>query len=159
MSDRGEVCRGSAWIKNSQSKISPFAPLAAHGRGEAVLSEFALTCPHWVSCIVFFPFCYTHWAFTMCQEPCSLLSLFYLIWEEVWYFYVPFIDENNQGLELVNVLPKATWVGTVLGFILSSDVCDLYHISTFFLSWARIFGLRWEIVEALKMPVSEPSSY
>lgn len=125
-------------------------------RGSGVWS--ALTCPHGVSCTVFFPFA-THWAFTICQEPCSLLSLFYLIWEEVWYFYVHFTDKNNQGLELVNALPKATWVGTVLGFILSSDVRDLYYISTLFLSWAHIFGLRWETVEALKMLVSEPSSY
>ena len=31
-------------------------PLAAHGGGEALVSESALTCPHGVSCTVFFPF-------------------------------------------------------------------------------------------------------
>ena len=56
------------------------------------------------------------------------------MWDKVWYFYLHFTDENNQGLELVSALPEVTQLGAVLGLILSSDVHDLYNSIEYILS-------------------------
>lgn len=56
------------------------------------------------------------------------------MWDKVRYFYLHFTDENNQGLESVNALPKVTQLGAVLGLILSSDVHDIYNATEYILS-------------------------
>lgn len=140
-----------SWLQ-WQQQAPPMEGLRLSTQGQGAVG----VCPHWLmhSSIVSSPLSYTHWYLTLCQEPCSLLSLYSLMWGEVWYFYLQFTNEKNRGLELVNVLPQVTLLRVVLRLIISSHVHDLYHNFTCFPGQMYWFSLRWEIVGSKKISVA-----